>query len=237
MTTENLKGKFPATHNLRRARFYFRLFFILAILIITAVWMDYWIRGDLGAAEKFLEIARSQWGMGVLIAGGLIYILLLSLPFVPGVELGVLLMCAFGKEGIVFIYLATVAGLSLAFVMGRLVPKIWIDFWLGKLGFSQFCVNHSYEIEEMLDHPSLGQKFCQHWLRPYLLKHRYLMIAVLFNIPGNYLLGGGGGISLACGISRSISWKRFLITVVLAVSPVPLLAFFGLIQLEAFLRT
>jgi hypothetical protein len=237
MTTENLKGKFTATHNLRRARFYFRLFFILAILIITAVWMDYWIRGDLGTAEKFLEIARSQWGMGVLIAGGLIYILLLSLPFVPGVELGVLLMCAFGKEGIVFIYLATVAGLSLAFVMGRLVPKIWIDFWLGKLGFSQFCVNHSYEIEEMLDHPSLGQKFCQHWLRPYLLKHRYLMIAVLFNIPGNYLLGGGGGISLACGISRSISWKRFLITVVLAVSPVPLLAFFGLIQLEAFLRT
>ncbi len=95
MTTENLKGKFTATHNLRRARFYFRLFFILAILIITAVWMDYWIRGDLGVAEKFLEIARSQWGMGVLIAGGLIYILLLSLPFVPGVELGVLLMCAF----------------------------------------------------------------------------------------------------------------------------------------------
>ena len=237
MTTENFKGKFTATNNLRRARFYFRLFFILAILTITAVWMDYWIRGELGLAEKFLEIARSRWGMGVLIAGGLIYILLLSLPFVPGVELGVLLMCAFGKEGIVFIYLATVAGLSLAFVVGRLVPKIWIDFWLEKLGFSQFCVNHSDEIEEMIDHSSLGQKFCQHWFRPYLLKYRYLMIAVLFNIPGNYLLGGGGGISLACGISRSISWKRFLITVVLAVSPVPLLAFFGLIQLEAFLRT
>jgi hypothetical protein len=237
MTTESFKGKFTATHNLRRARFYFRLFFILAILIITAVWMDYWIRGELGLAERFLEIARGQWGMGVLIAGGLIYILLLSLPFVPGVELGVLLMCVFGKEGIVFIYLATVAGLSLAFVVGRLVPKIWIDFWLEKLGFSHFCVNHSDEIEEMIDHSSLGQKFCQHWLWPYLLKYRYLMIAVLFNIPGNYLLGGGGGISLACGISRSISWKRFLITVVLAVSPVPLLAFFGLIQLEAFLRT
>ena len=28
----------------------------------------------------------------------------------PGVELGVLLMCVFGKEGIVFVYLATIAG-------------------------------------------------------------------------------------------------------------------------------
>jgi hypothetical protein len=37
----------------------------------------------------------------VLIGGGLIYILPLSLPFVPGVELGILLMCVFGKEGIV----------------------------------------------------------------------------------------------------------------------------------------
>jgi len=45
----------------------------------------------------------------------------------------------------------------------------------------------------------------------------------------------GGGISLACGISRSISWKWFLFTVVLVVSPLPLLAFFGIMELEAFL--
>jgi len=45
----------------------------------------------------------------------------------------------------------------------------------------------------------------------------------------------GGGISVACGISRSISLKWFLFSVVLAVSPVPLLAFFGIIEPEAFL--
>ncbi len=234
MTTESLKGKFTATHNLRRARFYFRLFFIVAILIITAVWIDYWILGELGVAKKFVEIERGRWGIGVLVAGGLIYILLLSLPFVPGVELGVLLMCVFGKEGIVFVYFFTVAGLSLAFLMGRMLPKRWVESLLKKLGLSQTCDSQSDEIDYMLDYFPRHQIFCQNRFRSLLLNYRYLVIGFLFNTPGNYLIGGGGGISLACGISRNISFKWFLLTVVLAVSPVPLFAFFGVIQLEAF---
>jgi hypothetical protein len=216
-------------------RFYFRLFFILAFLIILAVWLDYWLRGEIGVVKKFAEFVDGRWGTGVLIGGGILYVLLLSLPFVPGVELGLLLMCVFGKEGIVFVYFATIAGLSLAFLIGRLLPKRWIDARLEKLGFSQTCDSHSNEINRMLDTFPINQEFCQNRLRSYLSKYRYLTIAVLFNTPGNYLIGGGGGISLACGISRSISWKWFLLTVVLAVSPVPLLAFFGVIQLEAFL--
>jgi hypothetical protein len=159
----------------------------------------------------------------------------LSLPFVPGVELGIVLMCVFGKEGIVFVYFATIAGLSLAFLMGRLLPKNWIESRLQKLGFSQTCDGQGGEIDGILDKLSLNQIFCESRFRSFLSKYRYLAIGVLFNTPGNYLIGGGGGISLACGISRSISWKWFLLTVVLAVSPVPLLALFGVIQLEAFL--
>jgi hypothetical protein len=207
----------------------------MAILIIITVWMDYWIRGELGVAKQLVEIARGQWGMVVLIAGGLIYILLLSLPFVPGIELGILLMCVFGKEGIVFVYFSTVAGLSLAFLMGRILPKRWLESLLKKLGFSQTCDSQSDKINYMLDNFPLHRKFCQNRLRSLLLKYRYLAIGFLFNAPGNYLIGGGGGISLACGISRDISFKWFLLTVVLAVSLVPLLAFFGVIQLEAFL--
>jgi hypothetical protein len=230
MATESFTGKITATRNLRKAKFYFRLFFVIAILIIIAIWMDYWIRGELGVGEKFMEIARGRWGIKVLITGGLIYILLLSLPFVPGVELGVLLMCAFGKEGIVFVYFATVAGLSLAFLMGRMVPKRWVESLLKKLGLSQTSDNQSDEIVSMLDNLLRHQNR----LRAILLNHRYLVIGFLFNIPGSYLIGGGGGLSLACGISRNISFRWFLLTVVLAVSPVPLLAFFGVIQLEAF---
>ena len=230
MTTESLKGKITAARNLRRAKFYFRLFFVITIFIIIAIWMDSWIRGELGVGEKILEIARGRWGTGVLVTGGLIYILLLSLPFVPGVELGVLLMCAFGKEGIVFVYFATIVGLSLAFLMGHMFPKKWVESLLKKLGFSQTRDKQSDEIVSMLDN------FLRHkkWLRTLILNYRYLVIGVLFNMPGIYLIGGGGGISLVCGVSRNISFKWFLLTVVLAVSPVPLLAFFGVIQLEAF---
>jgi hypothetical protein len=230
MNTKSFKGKITATPNLIKAKFYFRLFFVLSILIIIAIWMDYWIRGELGVGEKIIEIARGRWGYGALAIGGLIYILLLSLPFVPGVELGILLMCAFGKEGIVFVYFATVVGLSIAFLMGRMVSKKWLESLLKKFGFSQTSDNQSDEIVSMLDN------FLRHQnrLRALLLKHRYLVIGFLFNIPGIYLIGGGGGLSLACGISRNISLRWFLLTVVLAVSPVPLLAFFGVIQLEAF---
>ena len=230
MTTESFKGKITPTPNLIKAKFYFRIFFVISILLIIAIWMDYWIRGELGTGEKIVEIARSQWGIGVLVIGGFIYILILSLPFVPGVELGILLMCAFGKEGIVFVYFATVVGLSLAFLMGRMVPKKRVESLLTKLGFSQTNENESDEIVSMLDNFLRNKK----WLRTLLLNYRYLVIGVLFNMPGIYLIGGGGGISLVCGISRSISFKWFLLTVILAVSPVPLLAFFGVIQLEAF---
>jgi hypothetical protein len=214
--------------------FYFRLLVILAILITIGLWLDYWIRGELGMAEKFLAHAQSEWGRGALIGGGMIYILLLSLPFVPGVELGILLMCLFGKEGVVSVYLATVAGLSLAFLFGRLIPPRWIDRGWERLGHSRSCSSQVDEIEKMADCISAGRKHLPSWLKSYLVKYRYLTIAILVNIPGNYILGGGGGISIACGTSRRISWKGFLVTIVLAVSPVPLLVYLGIIQLEAF---
>lgn len=223
-------------HAWSKVRPYLRLFLILLILMTLVVWVEYWIRGEMGMAKELVEMARNQWGRGILFAGGMFYILLLSLPFVPGVELGLLLMCIFGKEGIVLIYLFTITGLNLAFVMGRWLPKNWIASWLEKLGFSRSCADHSDDIEEMLDHSTFGQKFLQHRLGAYVLKYRYLTLAVLFNLPGNYILGGGGGISLVCGACRNVPWRWFLLTVVLATSPVPLLAFFGLIQLEALLQ-
>ena len=229
MTKESFKSRVTASPNLIKAKFYFRLFFVIGILLITAIWMDHWIRGELGVGEKVIEIAKGRWGIGVLITGGMIYSLLLSLPFVPGVELGILLMCVFGKEGIIFVYFATIIGLNLAFLMGRIVPKKWVESLLKKLGLFHSSNNQSDEIVSMLDNFLCNKN----WLRNLLLNYRYLVIGILFNMPGIYLIGGGGGISLVCGISRNISFKWFLLTVVLAVSPVPLLVFFGVIQLEA----
>jgi hypothetical protein len=49
------------------------------------------------------------------------------------------------------------------------------------------------------------------------------MLALAFNLPGNTLLGGGGGIALAAGMSGLYRPVAYLATVVLAVAPVPLL--------------
>jgi len=114
MNPDSCTRRFNPPRNISRLRFYFRLFIMAAFLMVLAVWLDYWLRGEIGIAKKFVALVNGQWGTGVMI-------------------------------------------------------------------------------------------------------------------------GGGGGISLACGISRSISWKWFLLTIVLAVLPVPLLAFLGVIQLEAFL--
>jgi len=222
-------------HDWRRVRFYLHLSLILMILMVLAVWIEYRIRGELGVATEWVEMAKSHFGRDVLIAGGVLYALLLSLPFVPGVELGLLLMCVFGKEGIVFVYFFTVAGLSLAFLVGQSLPKKWIVSLLQKLGSSEPCTDHCDETREMLAQSKFGQKFRQHRLGSYVLRYRYMTLALLFNLPGNYLLGGGGGIALACGASRCLPRRQFLLTVVLATSPVPILAFFGLIQVEALL--
>lgn len=230
MATASIKDRTSTAPIPIKATFCFRLFVVVAVFLIIAIWMDHWIRGELGVGEKIIEIARDEWGIGVLAVGAVVYILLLSLPFVPGVELGILLMCAFGKEGIVFVYIATVIGLIIAFLMGRMFPKTWVESRSKNLGFSQPGENQSDDIISNLDKFFRNKK----WLGTLFLKYRYLVIGLLLNMPGTYLIGGGGGISFACGVSRNISLKLFLLTVVLAVSPVPLLAFLGVVQLEAF---
>jgi hypothetical protein len=55
-----------------------------------------------------------------------------------------------------------------------------------------------------------------------------LALAVSLNIPGNFLIGGGGGIGLFAGISRLYSVTGYLITISIAVAPVPVaVLFFG----------
>ena len=61
---------------------------------------------------------------------------------------------------------------------------------------------------------------------PSLLRHRYIVIAALFNLPGNALIGGGGGIGLISGMRRLFSYPEYLFAVCLAISPVPILFLF-----------
>lgn len=58
---------------------------------------------------------------------------------------------------------------------------------------------------------------------PFLLRRRFLVLAVMINLPGNTLIGGGGGIALVAGMSGIYPLPRFLLTIALAVAPIPVL--------------
>lgn len=58
---------------------------------------------------------------------------------------------------------------------------------------------------------------------PFLLRHRYIAIAVALNIPGNSVIGGGGGIAFVAGLSRLFSFPLYLLAVAIGVSPVVIL--------------
>ena len=59
-------------------------------------------------------------------------------------------------------------------------------------------------------------------LVPALVRHRYFALAGALNVPGNFLIGGGGGIALIAGVSKLYSVTGFVLTIAIAVAPVPL---------------
>jgi hypothetical protein len=63
--------------------------------------------------------------------------------------------------------------------------------------------------------------------------HRYLALAICLNVPGNAVVGGGGGLALLCGLSRQFDGRRFALTIALAVSPLPLLILTGILSLDS----
>jgi hypothetical protein len=153
-----------------------------------------------------------------------VYIVAAALPFVPGAEVGLALLMVLGAGIAPLVYLSMVVALSLAFLTGRLVPARTTAAGLDALGLQRaralMLQLDSLDTDARLQLLSISmpRRFV-----PFLLDHRYLMLALAFNLPGNTLLGGGGGIAMAAGLSGLYSTTGFLLTVVIAVAPVPLL--------------
>ncbi len=161
--------------------------------------------------------------IGVLTALLLAYALLIAVPFMPGVEIGISLLLLKGAAIAPFVYLATILGLLLAYAAGRLLPPSWLRGVLEDLRLKQAC-----RLVDRLT-PLSGEERLAHlverapdWLKPFVGRWRYLVLAALINLPGNSVIGGGGGIALTAGFSRlfHIGWTT--LTVALAVLPVPL---------------
>jgi hypothetical protein len=145
-----------------------------------------------------------------------------ALPFVPGAEIGFGLILVFGKKIALLVYLSMVAALTLAYLIGLLVPPR-----LTSSVFRFFGLNRAHDLVQGLAKldPSAKLDFllnnAPRRFVPFLLRHRYLALIILFNLPGNSLIGGGGGIAFSAGLSGLFSFPRYLTAVSIAIAPVP----------------
>ena len=165
----------------------------------------------------------------VIMLSAALYAVLLAVPFVPGVEIGLGLMAMLGPPIVMLVYLCTVLGLAMSFIVGRLIPLSVLIHLSEDIKFARVSsLLKQIEPLSQQERLSLLASKAPKRLLPLLLRFRYLALAAALNIPGNYLIGGGGGIALMAGVSRLYSIPAFLFTIALAVAPVPLaVLFFG----------
>jgi len=173
------------------------------------------------------EAVESEMGatlrIGVLAFVLIAYALMIAIPFMPGVEIGFSLILMSGAEFAPVVYLATVAGLIIAYSAGRCLPYAWLRRILLDLRLSGACrmldVVGPLPAEERI---ALLRDRLPRGLGKLAVNYRYLLLAGLINLPGSAVIGGGGGISMVAGLTHLFRPRATVVTIVLAVLPLPL---------------
>lgn len=202
-------------------------FALLIGFILLATWGAGHVKEALG-----LEIrpGNEQQVHRLIMAGAVAYIGLLAIPFVPGAEIGIAMLTAFGPRIAPLIYVCTVAAMMLAFTVGRYLPADRLESLLRALRMRRAAAL----VAQLAALPPderlaflMGER--PNSVRALGLRYRYVALALAVNIPGNSIIGGGGGIMVMAGLSGIFSPVATFVTVAIAVSPVPLaVLFFGL---------
>ncbi|MEI4263925.1 hypothetical protein [Roseovarius sp. D0-M9] len=211
--------KFPSEPQGTTTARIFRVALRLILLLMLAYGVHL-LAGWLSARTATLHPGAQ---VSLLVALLLVYSVLIATPFVPGVEIGLMLLAVEGAWIAPWIYVATVAGLLLAYGLGEWVPYARLHRILADLYMRRVCalLEHihplSREERVMLVHNNAPK-----WLRPFISRYRYLLLAVVINLPGNAVIGGGGGIMFLAGLSRLFRPATVALTLALAVMPVPL---------------
>ena len=199
-------------------------FALLIAFLIVATWAAHMVRE---ALDLRIRPENEQQVHRAIMMGAAAYVGLLALPFVPGAEIGLAMLAAFGAGIAPLIYGATVASMMLAYTIGRFLPISALERLLSFLRMRRAAdlVARAEELspDERLSMLLDGQsKRTVAWG----LRYRYVALALAVNTPGNSIIGGGGGIMMMAGLSGIFSPVTTLLTVVLAVSPVPLAVMF-----------
>lgn len=188
---------------------------LAAFMLLSLLVLGLFALGGEGLISLWLAEDDRWW---VLVISSLVYALLLAIPFVPGVELGWLIIGVFGKAGILASWLSTIAGLSLSFLLA------------GKLRHTTIL----QRLEQARDRLLATDAEALPWMRRALrygvcfyVQHPYVFAFITLNLPGNWVIGGGGGISAMTGLVPGIRYWRFVLTIAVATGIVPLLLWFG----------
>ncbi len=196
-----------------------RIGLIVCVILVAGQLVELikqYLQFDIGSSN---EVAvRRGIALGILA-----YVVFTAVPFVPGTEIGMVMLGMFGAAIAPLIYLSTIASLCLAYAVGRLVPPRMTAAGLRWLGLHRLADRILATLQmtppERLD--MLLEGVDSRILRVFV-KHRYVALALIINMPGSMIVGGGGGISMAAGMSGVFAPVPFLLTVMIAVSPVPI---------------
>lgn len=211
---ETAAGRTPARRRLAMLALAYLACLGLGVWLAAAV--PAWLEAQLGPRAGLA---------GELALGGVaaVYVAAAAVPFVPGAEIGFGLLLAFGAPLAPLVYLCMLGALCLAYGAGRLVPPEALGRLFLRMGLRRaaglVAGGAGLAPEARL---ALIARRAPGRLVPFLLRHRHAALFVALNLPGNALVGGGGGLALLAGMSRLISPVAFVLTAALAVAPVPL---------------
>lgn len=196
---------------------------VLALLAIAFI-AQALVMAGIRATDTLPDSTRGATQISLVVLVLLLYAGMIAIPFVPGVEIGVTLLLLRGADVAPFVYLATLCGLLLAYFAGRALPYRWLHDAFLDLRLHRACalLDRIAELSPERRLATLRARLPA-WLGPYLVRYRYLMLAVALNVPGNSVVGGGGGLCLLAGFSKLYLPGGTIAALALGTLPIPLL--------------
>jgi hypothetical protein len=197
---------------------------ILLAVLAGATWGAHLVRDGL---DLQVRPDNEQQVHRAIMLGAAAYVGLLALPFVPGAEIGLAMLAAFGPAIAPLIYVCTVASMTLAYTAGRFLPIGALERLLSLMRMRRAAalvaraapLSPEARLAMLLDGRTKGPLALG-------LRYRYVALALAVNTPGNSIIGGGGGIMMMAGLTGVFYPVATFLTVALAVSPVPLAVMF-----------
>ncbi|MCR9089311.1 MAG: hypothetical protein NXH97_21535 [Rhodobacteraceae bacterium] len=193
---------------------------VLVALVVVATWCAHIVRD---AIDFQIMPENEQQVHRAIMLGAVAYVGLLAIPFVPGAEIGLAMLVAFGAAIAPLVYVATVLALCLSYTMGRMVPMPALARFLASLRMRRAAdlvrraapLSRQERLAMLLDGAPPR-------ILALALRRRYVALALALNIPGNTLIGGGGGIALLAGLSGLFAPLPTVLAFAIGVLPVPL---------------